>query len=302
MLDPPQVAVAQIADQIGRAAGHPFAAAQARGVGGGCINSALTLSDGVHGYFVKLNRAERLPMFEAEAAGLAELAASGTLRVPRPLCTGVAGGQAYLAMEYIEFGGRPGLGADSGGAQAGRLLAALHRTTRREFGWVRDNTIGSTPQPNAPDADWARFWAVRRLGHQLDLAACNGYGGAFQRTGEALLASLPALLGHGPAASLLHGDLWGGNLAFARGGEAVIFDPAVYYGDREADLAMTELFGGFGSDFHAAYREAWPLDAGYGTRRDLYNLYHVLNHLNLFGNGYLGQARDLMGRLLAQVR
>jgi len=289
---------AQIADQVGQAAGHPFAGAQAHSVGGGCINTAVTLSDGIYSYFVKLNRADLLPMFEAEAAGLTELAASGTLRIPRPLCTGVALGQAYLAMELIELGGRPAGGA----AQAGRLLAAMHRTTRPQFGWARDNTIGATPQRNTPDSNWARFWAELRLGPQLDLAARNGYGGALQRTGEALLASLPALLEHAPAGSLLHGDLWGGNMAFARDGEAVIFDPAVYYGDREADLAMTELFGGFGGDFYAAYREAWPLDAGYATRRDLYNLYHVLNHLNLFGGGYLGQARDLMGRLLAQVR
>jgi fructosamine-3-kinase len=297
MADPRQVA-ARIAAQVGEAAGHPFAAALARDVGGGCINRALTLSDGVHGYFVKLNRGERLPMFEAEAAGLAELAASGTLRVPRPLCTGIAGDYAYLAMEHIDLGGRPA----TGGAQAGRLLAALHRTTRRQFGWVRDNTIGSTPQGNTWDGDWARFWAERRLGFQLELAARNGYGGPLQRAGEALCSALPALLGHAPPASLLHGDLWGGNMAFARSGEAVIFDPAVYYGDREADLAMTELFGGFGGDFYAAYREAWPLDTGYRTRKDLYNLYHVLNHLNLFGGGYLGQARDLLGRLLAQVR
>jgi protein-ribulosamine 3-kinase len=289
---------AQIAWQIGQVAGHPFGAAQARSLGGGCINTALTLSDGTRRYFVKLNRAELLPMFEAEAAGLEELAESRTLRVPRPLCTGVAGGQAYLAMEYIALGGRPA----GGSIQAGRLLAATHRHTRGQYGWVRDNTIGSTPQRNAPDTDWARFWAERRLGPQIEIAARNGYGGPLQRAAEALLARLPDLLGHSPAASLLHGDLWGGNLAFARDGEAVVFDPALYFGDREADLAMTELFGGFDSDFYAAYRAAWPLDSGYATRRDLYNLYHVLNHLNLFGGGYLRQAQDMLGRLLAQTR
>ena len=178
----------------------------------------------------------------------------------------------------------------------------MHRTTRAEFGWVRDNTIGATPQPNTPDPDWVRFWARQRLGFQLALAARNGHGGALQRLGETLLGRLPDLLDHAPAPSLLHGDLWGGNLGYMRDGEPVIYDPAVYYGDREADLAMTELFGGFGGDFYAAYREAWPLDPGYASRRDLYNLYHVLNHLNLFGGGYLGQALNLLGRLLAQVR
>jgi fructosamine-3-kinase len=297
MANPTQV-ISQVAAQVGQAAGHPFAAVQVRNMGGGCINTAVTLSDGAHSYFVKLNRAELLPMFDAEAAGLAELSGTGTLRVPSPLCTGIAEAQAYLAMEYIELGGRP----TGAAAQAGRRLAAMHRHTRGQFGWVRDNTIGATPQHNAPDSDWPRFWAKRRLGPQFDLAARNGYGGALQREGEALLDALPALLSHAPIASLLHGDLWGGNMALSRSGEAVIFDPAVYYGDREADIAMTELFGGFSSDFYGAYREAWPLDAGYSTRRDVYNLYHVLNHLNLFGGGYLRQAMDMMGRLLAQVR
>jgi len=286
----------QIAEHISAAAGHPFDTAQGRNLGGGCINTALVLSDAAHSYFVKLNRAEGLPMFEAEAAGLAELAGTATLRVPEPLCTGVAGGQAFIVMEHLDLGGR------SSGAKAGSLLAAMHRTTSDAFGWGRDNTIGSTPQPNRRDADWARFWADQRLGFQLGLAARSGHGGALQRQGEALIDRLPALLDHGPVPSLLHGDLWGGNMAFTRGGEPAIFDPAVYYGDREADLAMTELFGGFGSDFYAAYREAWPLEPAYATRRDLYNLYHILNHLNLFGGGYVGQALGLMGRLLAQVR
>jgi len=288
----------EIAAEVGRAAGHPFVNAQARSVGGGCINAAMVLSDGDHGYFVKLNRADRLPMFEAEAAGLEALAATGSLRVPRPLCTGLAGGHSYIAMEYVDLGGNPA----GGRGAAGRLLALMHRCEGGQFGWHRDNTIGSTPQPNGAAADWVRFWDERRLGFQLDLAGRNGYGGALQRSGDSLRAALPALIGHAPVPSLLHGDLWGGNMAFARSGEAVIFDPAVYYGDREADVAMTELFGGFGGDFYAGSREAWPLDSGYGVRRDLYNLYHILNHLNLFGAGYLGQAQDMMGRLLAQVR
>lgn len=293
--------VSHIAAHIRQAAGHPFDPAQPRQVGGGgCISTAVTLRDGGRNraYFVKFNRAGLLPMFEAEAAGLEELAASATLRVPAPLCTGVTGAQAYLVLEYLDLGGR----VAGGTIQAGRLLAAMHRTTRAEFGWVRDNTIGTTPQPNTPDPDWPCFWARQRLGFQLALAVRNGHGEALQRPGDALLGRLTDLLDHAPAASLLHGDLWGGNLGYTRGGEPVVYDPAVYYGDREADLAMTELFGGFGGDFYAAYREAWPLDPGYATRRDLYNLYHVLNHLNLFGGGYLGQAMDLMGRLLAEVR
>jgi protein-ribulosamine 3-kinase len=291
-------AIPQIAHQIGQAAGHRFDDAEHRSLGGGCINTALLLSNGTYSYFVKLNRAELLPMFEAEAAGLNELAATGTLRVPRPLCTGVYEDRAFLAMEYLDLGGR----SAGGEARAGQLLAAMHRTTGDTFGWVRDNTIGSSPQSNKRDPDWVRFWAEQRLGYQLGLAARNGHRGVLQRDGEALIDRLPALLDHHPIPSLLHGDLWGGNMAFVSNGEPAIFDPAVYFGDREADLAMTELFGGFGSDFYAAYREAWPLDAGYGVRRNLYNLYHILNHLNIFGGGYQGQALNLMGRLLAQVR
>jgi len=140
------------------------------------------------------------------------------------------------------------------------------------------------------------------LGFQLGLAARKGHRGRLQDQGERLLEALPVLLDHDPAPSLLHGDLWGGNLAFDSDGHPVIFDPAVYYGDREADVAMTELFGGFGWDFYAAYNEAWELDSGYPTRKVLYNLYHILNHLNLFGTGYLGQAQSMMDRLLAEVR
>ena len=170
------------------------------------------------------------------------------------------------------------------------------------FGWPRDNTIGTTPQVNAWGDDWAEFFRDRRIAPQLALAARNGHGGALQRDGERLLAAIPALLaGHAPAPSLLHGDLWSGNAACLATGEPVIFDPAVYYGDREADLAMTELFGGFGADFYAAYRDAWPLPDGYERRRTLYNLYHVLNHLNLFGGGYGAQAETMIARLLAET-
>lgn len=288
-----------IAAQIASVTGRPFDPAPPRSVGGGCINTALVLSDGEDQWFVKQNTADRLPMFEAEAAGLAEIAASATIRVPRPLCTGVAGGRSYIVMEHLALGGRAGA---AGAAEAGRRLAALHRSTSEAFGWVRDNTIGSTPQPNAPDADWTTFFRERRLGFQLDLAARNGYGGRLQREGERLLDAFPALIDHAPRPALLHGDLWAGNLSYDRDGQPVVFDPAVYYGDREADLAMTELFGGFGADFYAAYQDAWPLDAGYRTRRTLYNLYHILNHLNLFGGGYLSQAEGMIGRLLAELR
>ncbi|MDH5513031.1 MAG: fructosamine kinase family protein, partial [Gammaproteobacteria bacterium] len=182
----------------------------------------------------------------------------------------------------------------------GRELAQMHRATQKQFGWRHDNTIGSTPQINTPASDWVGFWREHRLGFQLELAARNGRN--LMRRGERLLADLGNFFRtYHPEPSLLHGDLWGGNVG-ATEGQPVIFDPAVYYGDREADLAMTELFGGFSARFYQAYQEAWPLDTGYKVRKTLYNLYHVLNHFNLFGGGYASQAERMMDALLGDLR
>jgi fructosamine-3-kinase len=286
-----------IAEQIGLSSGEPFHLSAKSAVGGGCINSAYRIADGERDYFVKLNSADTLAMFEAEAEGLNEMAAAQAVRVPLPLTTGLAGGQAFIVMEALSLGGA------ANSARLGWELAALHRISRSRFGWHRDNTIGSTPQYNDECEDWIRFWREQRLGAQLQMAAAKGYGGALQRQGERLLAELPAFFSdYTPLPSLLHGDLWSGNHAYCRDGTPVIFDPAVYFGDREADIAMTELFGGFGGDFYAAYNEAWPLDPGYAQRKTLYNLYHILNHLNLFGGGYGSQAQGMIERLLAELR
>jgi len=267
-----------------------------QGVGGGSINRAYRVTSNQGPFFVKLNAAEGLVMFEAEAEGLEALRQAGSLRIPQPLSHGIAGRQSFLVMEYLELGG-------AGSAAAlGEGLAALHRVTAESFGWHRDNTIGSTPQPNRRYDHWAAFWGEQRLGFQLQLAMAHGGGSRLRDRGERLIEALPALFdGHEPPASLLHGDLWSGNYAFTHGGEPCLFDPAVYYGDREADLAMTELFGGFSHDFYAAYRQAWPLDSGYTARKKLYNLYHVLNHYNLFGGGYLSQAQGMIETLLSDA-
>lgn len=287
-----------IAAAIGQATGEHFAVEQAAPVGGGCINAAYRLEGGGRSYFVKLNSAAQLDMFEAEAQGLREMSGTDTVRVPEPVAWGTRGDQAWLAMEFLPTGRETPQAME----RFGHELARMHRRTQPRFGWHRDNTIGSTPQINTPDEDWPAFWRAHRLGFQLELAARNGYGGSLQRKGEALLDSFPRLFGsHRPAPSLLHGDLWSGNYAVAADGAPLIFDPAVYYGDREADLAMTELFGGFSAAFYAAYREEWPLDAGYELRKVLYNLYHVLNHLNLFGGGYRSQAEHMMDRLLGEL-
>jgi fructosamine-3-kinase len=288
-----------IAQAITQATGQPFTLRNATPVGGGCINTAFRLEGETRSYFVKLNQQTLLPMFAAEADGLREISATQTVRVPSPIACGVSGGQAWLAMENLEL--RPSRGDCD--RLLGQRLAAMHKIAQPYFGWHRDNTIGSTPQPNNRYSDWLGFWREQRLGFQLKLAAQNGYRGRLQREGEKLLEYLPAFFaGYKPQPSLLHGDLWGGNYAADDAGRPVVFDPACYYGDREADVAMTGLFGGFGRDFMAAYQDTWPLDQGYAIRKDLYNLYHIINHVNLFGGGYLGQAENLIAGLLAELR
>ncbi len=293
-----QLSCDPIAQQIQAATGKPFTLVQAVSVGGGCINSAYRLEGSEAVYFIKLNRKERLPMFAAESSGLEEMFATGTVRVPRPICHGVSGTQSFLALEYVDL-------RSAGGAcdpLLGQQLASLHRIAQANFGWHRENTIGSSPQPNTVHRDWIGFWRDCRLGFQLKLAETQGFGGKLQREGEKLMECLPAFFeAYQPKPSLLHGDLWGGNYASDVTGLPVIFDPACYYGDREADIAMTELFGGFGKGFYAAYADAYPLEPGYTTRKTLYNLYHIINHLNLFGGGYLSQATQMMGRLLSEV-
>lgn len=289
--------LAAISEAISRALHRPFHARAHRAVGGGCIHRALEIEDGSRRYFVKLNGEAAAPMFEAEADGLAAIAAAGAIRVPEVVCSGIAGGESFLVLEHLEMGGR----ADP--AAMGRALARLHRAAGPAYGWPRDNYIGATPQLNGTDGDWPRFYAGRRLRPQLEWARANGCSRRLHDEGMRLAEQVPAFFaGYRPAPSLLHGDLWGGNAAYLADRTPVIFDPAVYWGDREADLAMTELFGGFGAGFYAAYDEAWPRDAGHETRRTLYNLYHVLNHFNLFGGGYGSQAEGMVVALLAQLR
>ncbi len=288
----------RVCAHISEATGVRFVAERRQTTGGGCINQAVILVSEKRRYFVKINQAPLVDMFAAEAEGLTEICRSGTVRVPEPICWGTAARSAYLVLQHVALGRARGAEAER---QLGRQLAMMHKTTRGVFGWRRDNTIGSTPQINTENSDWLAFWRQHRLGFQLELAGRKGHLGRLQSIGDKLLISLDAFFtGHRPTPSLLHGDLWGGNWSVDAAGDPVVFDPAVYYGDRETDLAMTELFGGFGSDFYAAYREQWPLDAGYRARLDLYNLYHILNHLNLFGGGYRAQAESMIEGLLAK--
>jgi protein-ribulosamine 3-kinase len=253
------------------------------------------LEGGGRRYFAKVNDRAELDNFAAETDGLAALAAAGA-RVPAPICRGETGAEAFLVLEHLEMRGRgdhPALG---------RALARVHSAHGEFFGWPRDNYIGRTPQLNKRAASWSAFWRDSRLRPQLELGKRNGLEDSLLRKGERLAEAVPALLsGYAPAASLLHGDLWSGNAGFLAEGTPVLFDPAVYWGDREADLAMTELFGGFAPDFYSAYAEFAPLDRGYATRKTLYNLYHVLNHANLFGGGYAPRAERMIDKLLAQA-
>lgn len=270
----------------------------ARDVHGGCISESYRWESARGALFVKIGAGHNASAFEAEAAGLTELAEAMAVRVPRVLACGCAGAGAFLALEWVDL--HP---ADARAqAQLGEQLAFQHRVGAPTFGWHRNNTIGSTPQPNATSTDWVAFFRDLRLRFQLDLARANGHDGRLQERGARLLELMAAFFtSYRPVPSLLHGDLWGGNFAADDGGAPVIFDPAVYFGDREADIAMTRLFGGFDHAFYTAYQSAWPLDQAAGTRRTLYNLYHVLNHLNLFGGGYREQAASMIDRLLAEL-
>ncbi|MDH5388355.1 MAG: fructosamine kinase family protein [Gammaproteobacteria bacterium] len=286
-----------IAKHIEQVTGAPFCIKDNRSVGGGCINASFQISNGEFRYFVKTNHSSHADMFEVEAEGLQEMANSNTIRVPRPVCYGEFGNQCYIVMEYLDLAG----GGDN--MLFGQQLAAMHKKTADRFGWHMDNTIGSTPQYNNQSNDWIEFWRKERLGFQLDLAASNGYGGELQMLGERLMADFPVLFeSYHPKASMLHGDLWTGNYGALADGTPVIFDPAFYYGDREAELAMTTLFGSFSRDFYAAYNEAWPLDQGYTARRTFYNIYHIINHTNLFGGAYHGQAISMIEQVLSEIR
>jgi len=218
------------------------------------------------------------------------------VRVPAVLGHGLAGADAWLALEWLELQA-PSARAET---ELGAQLAALHRCRSDRFGFATDNFVGATPQANGWRGDWVEFLIERRLRPQLALAAHHGHAGRLQERGGRLLEVVAQFYAdYRPLPSLLHGDLWGGNRAMLADGTPVLFDAAPYFGDREADLAMTRLFGRFAAGFYAEYEAAWPLEPGAAARSGLHGLYHVLNHLNLFGGGYRAQAQALIDQLLA---
>ena len=286
-----------IAQQISQTTRSPFQIRDRRSIGGGSINQAYSITDGERTYFLKLNQASQAAMFEAEALGLKQIAESHTIRAPRPICCGTAGSSAYIVMDWLDLG----YGDEPAWRMMGRQLAAMHRaTSAKGFGWDQPNTIGATPQKNPWTEDWVEFFREHRIRYQFQLA--NRRGGHFPRQ-DALLAAISHLLAaHDPQPALVHGDLWSGNAAVTKMGERVLLDPAVYFGDREVDMAMTELFGGFPAAFYRGYEDAYPLEDGYQRRKILYNLYHILNHFNLFGGGYGAQANRMIDQLLQFVQ
>lgn len=287
---------AHVAEKISDATKNSFEIQNIKSISGGDINQAFLLQSENTRYFVKFNRAELVEMFAAEFSALTEIAQTKTVKVPKPITYGQTENASFLVLEFIEFK----RASSQSEKQLGEQLAKLHLKKQPFFGWHINNTIGSTPQLNSRSENWLTFWREQRLGFQLELATQKGYGSQLQNLGEKLCERLDDFfIDYKPQPSLLHGDLWGGNAATTLEHHPVIFDPASYYGDREADLAMTELFGGFGRDFYAAYNDVWQLDTGYKTRKMLYNLYHILNHVNLFGGGYAAQAKNMMQQLLA---
>jgi len=276
--------------------GRPASVVADRAVSGGCIHDSrlLELEDGRR-VFLKSDASAPPDVFEREAEGLAALAAAGALRVPRHPLPGRAGDVTFLLMEAIPTGS-PGSGFWE---DFGRRFAHLHRTTAGQggtgdagtglCGFAHHNYLGGTPQPNPWTASWVDFYRRHRLAHQLHLARDRGRAtDDVLRLGDRLLDRLDDLIEvDDEPACLLHGDLWSGNFLADDAGAPVLIDPAAHYGHREADLAMTSLFGGFDRRFYAAYEETWPLPAGSDRRQEIYQLYHLLNHLNLFGGGYL---------------
>lgn len=260
---------------------------------GGCINHATAMHTSTGKYFLKWN--DRIPadMFAKEARGLSLLAESDTVRVPRVYGSGALQGKHYILLEFLDGN----LKNSSYWADFGRALAGMHRNNIGEkHGLDHDNYIGRLYQKNSPAVKWADFFIENRLEIQLDLAMRNGtVDRSFAKRYRAFYKHIPDLLPEEPP-SLLHGDLWGGNVITGPEGQACFIDPAVYYGNREIELSFTKMFGGFGQDFYGVYREMWPLEPGFEQRVDIYNMYPSMVHVNLFGTSYLGGVEHVLSQ------
>lgn len=258
---------------------------------GGCINQGGRIKTTSGNFFLKWNDEKKFPkMFEAESKGLKLLQQQNTIRIPKVIGVGERGSYQFLLLEFIEQKSR----SKMYWKQLGDRLAALHQCTAVSFGLDHDNYIGSLKQFNSAHSTWINFFIEQRLNVQVKLAIDAGLSGSdWTKKFETLYAKLPSLLPE-EKPSLLHGDLWSGNLITDEKGEPCLIDPAVYFGNREADLAMTSLFGGFDDEFYSSYAEVFPLQKGYEKRVDLYNLYPLLVHVNLFGGSYVHSVENIL--------
>jgi protein-ribulosamine 3-kinase len=285
---------AVLRDALAQRLGHPVQVLGTHAVSGGSIHTALRVDTDAGAFFLKTNSADAAANFEAEAAGLTLLQGRSQLRVPAVVATGTSAGQAWLLMDWLA-GAAP---TRQSWALLGEGLAALHLHTQPRFGLAQDNYIGSLAQSNAPADSWAEFYVQRRLQPQRRLAHANSYLTAdLERQLERLYLRLPDWVPEEPPA-LLHGDLWSGNVLPRTDPRGIpsIFDPAVYYGHRESDLAMTRLFGGFDGAFYDAYLACHPLAPAWEERVPLHQLYPLMVHLNLFGMAYLPQIQAVLRR------
>ncbi|MEL6868866.1 MAG: fructosamine kinase family protein [Pseudomonadota bacterium] len=285
--------VTDMAELLGRSASTVHGV---RAVSGGDICRSYRVDTSQGPLFVKTQAPSFAAAFAAESDALQVIGDTGAIRVPTVRGQGSGARASWLALEWLDL-----QSADRQAATVmGESLAAMHRVCADQHGWHCSNFIGRSVQPNARSEHWATFFAAQRLGTQLRYLRDAPAAAGLLKPLAQVIDKTPALLaGHEPQPSLLHGDLWSGNWAMHRDGAPVVFDPAAYFGDRETDLAMTELFGGFPAEFYSAYHAAWAVCEGYERRRDLYQLYHVLNHVTLFGGSYVGQAHSLLTRLLA---
>ncbi len=283
-----------IQDKLREAEGRKLHIKRLIPVYGGDINQSFRIRTDRGDYFVKINDAQIYPgMFEKEADGLNRLAATESIRVPAVIATGRSNDLQFLILEYIEKSNP----APDFWEKFGSGLAELHRNTRRHYGLEYDNYIGSLIQINTEDTSWVNFFIQNRLRAQLNLAINKNLVEldcieGFERLFDRLHKLLPVEFPH-----LLHGDLWSGNFLPGPQGQPVLIDPAVYYGHREMDLAMTLLFGGFDDRFYAAYNEAFPLLPGWEERMPVYQLYPLLVHLNLFGGSYYERICQILNGL-----
>lgn len=266
------------------------------GGGGASTGAAKDTSTGKK-YFYKSTGHWGLDMLRAEYRGISDMYETHTIRVPEPIAVGTSDSNAFVLFEYMSMGGsRTGETA----VKMGKQLAQMHRKTspNGKYGWSLDNTCGATPQPNTWKDTWIEFWDEMRLGHMLKLCAREGHDFPNQQELRAKVKALLSEREETVVPSLLHGDLWTGNVGATDEGDPCIFDPATYYGDREADLAMTSLFGSLSPQFYEEYQKEWPLAPGYEKRKTVYNLYHILNHMVLFGGGYRSQAQRMIDQIM----